>query len=83
MAMCQFMNVGFDTQVSHSCLFLCSGYSLFLTSSKRANDRVSEAKYPVLCKDGTDSPVVLGKIKRIKSMQPKPLEEEITKSLGK
>ena len=49
-------------------------------SSKRANDRVSEAKYPVLC--GGDSPVVLGKIKRIKSMQPKPLEDEITKSLG-
>jgi hypothetical protein len=42
---------------------------------------VSEAKYPVLC--GSDSPVVLGKIKRIKSMQPKPLEDEITKSLGK
>ncbi len=42
---------------------------------------MSEAKYPVLC--GSDSPVVLGKIKRIKSMQPKPLEDEITKSLGK
>ena len=34
----------------------------------------------MLC--GSDSPVVLGKIKRIKSMQPKPLEDEITKSLG-
>ena len=49
---------------------------------KRANDRVSEAKYPVLNKDGSDSPVVLGRIKRIKSMQPKPLVEEITRSLG-
>ena len=28
------------------------------------------------------TPVVLGKIKRVKSMQPKPLEEEIAKSLG-
>ena len=43
---------------------------------------MSEAKYPVLCKDGSDSPVVLGKIKRIKSMQPKELEVEITRSLG-
>ena len=60
-----------------SCYIVISNVSY---SSKRAHDRVSEAKYPVLC--GSDSPVVLGKIKRIKSMQPKPLEDEITKSLG-
>ncbi|XP_064382263.1 microcephalin-like isoform X2 [Halichondria panicea] len=54
---------------------------LWLDACKRANDRVSEAKYPVLCKDGSDSPMVLGRIKRMKSMQPKPLVEEITRSL--
>ena len=54
-------------------------------SCKRANDWISEAKYPVITRDTSDptsTPVVLGKIKRIKSMQPKPLEEEISKSLG-
>ena len=59
-------------------------------SCKRANDWISEAKYPVITRDSTGgtcteaggTPVVLGKIKRIKSMQPKPLEEEIAKSLG-
>ena len=54
-------------------------------SCKRANDWISEAKYPVITRDTADAsstPVVLGKIKRIKSMQPKPLEEEIAKSLG-
>ena len=49
---------------------------------KRANDRVSEVKYPMLCWEGSDSPLVLGKLKRIKSLQPKPLEEEIARSLG-
>ena len=50
---------------------------------KRANDRVSEAKYPVLSREGAGgSPVVLGRIKRFKSLQPKPLEVEIARSLG-
>ena len=52
-------------------------------SCKRANDRVSEAKYPAIVNELTGSPVVLGKLKRIKSMQPKPLEEEVARSLGK
>ena len=58
---------------------------LYSCRCKRANDWISEAKYPVITRDTTDAsttPVVLGKIKRIKSMQPKPLEEEIAKSLG-
>ncbi|KAL5457097.1 hypothetical protein EMCRGX_G034336 [Ephydatia muelleri] len=54
---------------------------LWVDACKRANDRVSEAKYPAIVNDLTGSPVVLGKLKRIKSMQPKPLEEEVAKSL--
>jgi microcephalin len=57
---------------------------LWVEACKRANDWISEAKYPVITRDTADAsstPVVLGKIKRIKSMQPKPLEEEIAKSL--
>ena len=62
----------------------------FFFSCKRANDWISEAKYPVITRDSSETagptgggtPVVLGKIKRVKSMQPKPLEEEIAKSLG-
>ena len=43
---------------------------------------MSEAKYPVVSK-ATDSPTVLGKLKRYKSMQPKPIDEgEISRSVG-
>ena len=53
-------------------------------SCKRCNERVSEAKYPVTSKDiNGGTPVVLGKIKRVKSMQPKPFEEQVARSLGK
>ena len=51
-------------------------------SCKRCNERVSEAKYPVIS-EGMESPVVLGRIKRMRSMQPKPFEEEIARSVGK
>ena len=54
---------------------------VILIRCKRVNDRVSEAKYPVISNEG-GTPVVLGKIKRVKSMQPKPLEEEVAKSVG-
>ena len=57
-------------------------FSSLSCSCRRANDRVSEPKYPVLCREGSGTPVVLGKIKRIKSLQPKPLEEEVARSLG-
>lgn len=44
---------------------------------------MSEAKFPVVSK-ATDSPTVLGKLKRYKSMQPKPIDEaEITRSVGR
>ena len=43
---------------------------------------MSEAKYPVIS-EGAESPVVLGRIKRMKSMQPKPFDEEIARSVGK
>ena len=48
------------------------------------NDRISEAKYPVIPGDkNTTSSVVLGKLKRLKSMQPKPIDEdEISRSVG-
>ena len=54
---------------------------LWVEACRRANDRVSEPKYPVLCREGSGTPIVLGKIKRIKSLQPKPLEEEVARSL--
>ena len=57
-------------------------FSSLSHSCRRANDRVSEPKYPVLCREGSGTPIVLGKIKRIKSLQPKPLEEEVARSLG-
>ena len=57
-------------------------FSSLSCSCRRANDRVSEPKYPMLCREGSGTPVVLGKIKRIKSLQPKPLEEEVARSLG-
>ena len=47
------------------------------------NDRISEAKYPVIPGDKNTSAVVLGKLKRLKSMQPKPIDEdEISRSIG-
>ena len=53
-----------------------------LISCNRCNERVSEAKYPVIL-EGTESPVVLGRVKRMRSMQPKPFEEdEIARSVG-
>ena len=61
---------------------ICVLFSSLSCSCRRANDRVSEPKYPVLCREGSGTPVVLGKIKRIKSLQPKPLEEEVARSLG-
>ena len=36
----------------------------------------------MLCREGSGTPIVLGKIKRIKSLQPKSLEEEVARSLG-
>ncbi|XP_003391259.1 PREDICTED: microcephalin-like, partial [Amphimedon queenslandica] len=53
---------------------------LWLDACKRCNERVSEAKYPVIS-EGVESPVILGRIKRMKSMQPKPFEEEIARSV--
>ena len=53
----------------------------------RCNERISEAKYPVTSVEnermGPRTPIVLGRIKRVKSMQPKPFEEEVARSVGK
>ena len=47
------------------------------------DDRISEAKYPVVSGEKKECALVLGKLKRLKSMQPKPIDEEqITKSVG-
>ena len=54
----------------------------FSLSCKRCSERVSEAKYPVLGQEEYGTPVVLGRIKRIKSMQPKPFEEQVARLLG-
>jgi len=61
--------------------FICL-YSLYSShnSCVSSNDIAPEGKYPAIFDENSD-PVVLGKIKRIKSMQPKSLDEdEITKS---
>ena len=45
-----------------------------------SHDIAPEGKYPAIFDDNSN-PIILGKIKRIKSMQPKSLdEEEITRS---
>ena len=57
------------------CSLCCSHYSCV-----SSNNIAPEGKYPAIFDENSD-PVVLGKIKRIKSMQPKSLdEEEITRS---
>ena len=62
------------------CLYpACSLYSSH-NSCVSSNEIAPEGKYPAIFDENSD-PVVLGKIKRIKSMQPKSLDEdEITKS---
>ena len=53
-------------------------YTFF--SCVSAHDIAPEGKYPAIFDDNSN-PIILGKIKRIKSMQPKSLdEEEITRS---
>lgn len=49
---------------------------------KQSNVRVSEAKYPI--REGGDgrSPIVLGRMKRTRSMQPKPFEKKVMRSVG-
>jgi microcephalin len=55
---------------------------LWLDSCKRCNERVSEAKYPVIGDGGPGTPVMLGRLKRMKSLQPKPFEESVARSVG-
>ena len=87
---CKYIHVLYIVQLMYTCTctFVHVHVSSFPHSCKRANDWISEAKYPVITCDSNGgalrrgTPVVLGKIKRIKSMQPKPLDEEIARSLG-
>ncbi|XP_065898907.1 microcephalin-like isoform X2 [Dysidea avara] len=65
---------------SHSCNLVSV---LWVNACVSSNNIAPEGKYPAIFDENSD-PVVLGKIKRIKSMQPKSLdEEEITRSVQK
>lgn len=60
--------------------YVCTYFGCLFFSCVSAHDIAPEGKYPAIFDDNSN-PIILGKIKRIKSMQPKSLdEEEITRS---
>ncbi|XP_062507282.1 microcephalin-like isoform X2 [Corticium candelabrum] len=52
---------------------------LWLESCRQTGEIASEAKYPVIYNEST--PVILGKLKRMKSMQPKSFDEQLSRSI--
>ena len=56
---------------------------LWLDSCKCNGKRVPEEDFPVLCGNNAEnSPIIPGRLKRYKSMQPKSFEEEVKLSAG-
>ena len=55
---------------------------LWVESCRVGCKRVSEDLFPVITPDNNLTPLVVGRLKRTKSMQPKAFEEDVKNSAG-
>ena len=55
---------------------------LWVESCRVGCKRVSEDLFPVINPDESHTPLVVGRLKRTKSMQPKAFEEDVRNSAG-
>ena len=55
---------------------------LWVESCRQSGKRVSEDLFPVVVPEQAVTPLVVGRLKRTKSMQPKAFEEDVQNSAG-
>ena len=55
---------------------------LWVESCRQSGKRVSEDLFPVIDAEEIGTPLIIGKLKRTKSMQPKAFEEDVRNSAG-
>lgn len=55
---------------------------LWVESCRQSGKRVSEDLFPVVAPEQAVTPLMVGRLKRTKSMQPKAFEEDVQNSAG-